>query len=65
MRLKFLRSWRAYRVGQVVEIPAGLAAELVSKRVAVEDRQAELLETATVDVETRKADVTPRRKRRQ
>ena len=44
-KLKFTRSWRGYRRGQVVEIPGGLATQLLAQRVAVEDRQQEL-ETA-------------------
>lgn len=63
-KLKFIRSWRVYRVGQTVEIPGGLAAELVSKRVAVEDRQAELIETAAVEPVAETADATPKRRRR-
>ena len=64
MKLKFLRPWRAYRTGQVVDVPGGLAAELVAKRVAVEDRQVELIETAAVEPVTETADATPKRSRR-
>lgn len=64
MKLKFVRPWRAYRTGQVVEIPGGLAAELVAKRVAVEDRQVELIETAAVEPVAETADATPRKRGR-
>lgn len=64
MKLKFLRAWRAYRTGQVAEIPGGMAADLVAKRIAVEDRQAELIETAAVESEVETADATPKRRRR-
>ena len=64
MKLKFIRPWRAYRAGQVVEIPGGLAAELVAKRIAVEDRQGELIETAAVEPVTETADATPRKRGR-
>jgi hypothetical protein len=64
MKLKFLRPWRAYRTGQVVDVPGGLAAELVAKRVAVEDRQVELIETAAVEPVTETADATPRKRGR-
>lgn len=63
-KLKFVRSWRSYRVGQSVEIPGGLAAELVSKRVAVEDRQGRLIETAAVEPVAETADATPRKRGR-
>jgi hypothetical protein len=62
-KLKFVRSWRSYRLGQTVDIPGGLAAELIARKVAVEDKQQELIETAAVERSTRTADATPRRKR--
>lgn len=63
-KLRFIRSWRAYRTGQVADIPGGMAAELIAKRVAVEDRQAELIETAAVEPVVETADATPKRRRR-
>jgi hypothetical protein len=63
-KLKFTRSWRAYRKGQTVEIPGGLAAQLIAQRVAVEDKQGELIETAALEPEAETADATPKRKRR-
>jgi hypothetical protein len=62
-KLKFVRSWRSYRSGQTVDIPGRLAAELIARKVAVEDKQHPLIETAAVEVPTRTADATPRRKR--
>ena len=62
--LRILRPFRSYRTGQVVEIPGGLAAELVAKRFAVEERQQDLLETAALDPATETADATPKRRRR-
>ena len=62
-KLKFVRSWRSYRLGQTVDIPGGLAAELIARKVAVEDKQQELIETAAVERSTRTSDATPRRKR--
>jgi hypothetical protein len=59
-----LRSFRSYRPGQVVEIPGGLAAELIAKRFAVEDRQQELIETAAVEHDVETADATPKRRRK-
>lgn len=63
-KLKFVRSWRAYRKGQVVDIPGGLAAELIGKRVAVEDHQGTLIETAAIEPATETADATPKRRGR-
>jgi hypothetical protein len=63
-KLKMLRSFRSYRAGQVVEIPGGLAQELIAKRFAVEDRQQELIETAAVEHDVETADATPKRRKR-
>jgi hypothetical protein len=64
MKLKFTRSWRAYRAGQVVEVPGGLAAELIARKVAVEDHQGQLIETAAVTHQAETADATPRKRGR-
>lgn len=61
-KLRFVRPWRAYRAGQVVDVPGGLAADLIARRVAVEDSQGTLIETAAVEPETRQAAVTRKRK---
>lgn len=65
MKLRFVRSWRAYRTGQVAEVPGGLAADLIARRVAVEDRQGQLIETAAIEPVAETADATPRRRGRQ
>jgi hypothetical protein len=49
-------------LGQTVDIPGGLAAELIARKVAVEDKQHELIETAAIEMPARTADATPRRK---
>jgi hypothetical protein len=64
MKLKFSRAWRGYRKGQVVEIAGGLAAQLVAMRVAVEDSQQTLIETAAAEHQVETADATPRRRGR-
>ena len=64
MKLRMLRPFRSYRTGQVVEIPGGLALELIGKRFAVQDRQQELIETAAVEHAVETADATPKRRRR-
>lgn len=63
-KLRMLRAFRNYRPGQVVEIPGGLAQELISKRFAVEDRQQELIETAAVEHDVETADATTKRRRK-
>ncbi len=63
-KLRMLRSFRNYRPGQVVEIPGGLAAELIAKRFAVQDRQQELIETAAIEHDVETADATPKRRRK-
>ena len=64
MKMRFVRPWRVYRTGQVVEVPGGLAAELLARKVAVEDRQQSLIETAAVEPVVETADATPKRRRR-
>ena len=62
--LRFLRAWRAYRTGQVVELAGGLATQLLAQGVAVEDRQQQLIETAAVEHQAETADATPRKRGR-
>ncbi len=62
--LKFLRAWRGYRTGQVVELAGGLATQLLAQGVAVEDRQQQLIETAAVEHQAETADATPRKRGR-
>jgi hypothetical protein len=63
-KLKFTRPWRGYRTGQVVDVAGGLAAELLAMRVAVEDTQQELIETAALEPVVETADATPKRRRK-
>lgn len=66
MRVQFIRAWKAYCVGDVIDVPDGMATELVNTgRVVREHERQQLLETAAVEpAEVRTADATPRRKRR-
>lgn len=63
-KLRFVRAWKNYRTGQVVEVSGGLAVDLIARRVAVEDRQQELIETAAVDQAAETADATRKRRRK-
>ena len=64
MKLKFTRPWRGYAKGQTADVPGGLAQQLLAQRVAVEDNQQTLIETAAVEHEVETADATPKRRRR-
>lgn len=63
-KMKLLRPYSSYRAGQVVEVPGGLAADWIARKIAIEDKQSELIETAAVDPKVETADATPRRRRR-
>jgi len=63
-KLRFVRAFRAYRAGQVVDVPGGLAAELIARRVAVEETQQPLIETAAIEHQAETADATPRKRGR-
>jgi hypothetical protein len=62
VKIKFVRAWRAYRKGQSVDIPHGLASQLVAQRAAVRDTQPELIETAALEPVVETADATPKRR---
>ena len=64
MKLRLTRPWRAYRKGQVVDVPGGLATEWLARGIAVHETQKPLIETAAVQQDTETADATPRRKGR-
>ena len=65
MKIRLVRSMLSYRRGTVLDVPDGQANALIARGVAQAETQGELLETAAVEVQSRKADLTPRRKRRQ
>lgn len=64
VKLRFSRAWRGYAKGQTADVPGGLATQLLAQRVAVEDRQGTLIETAAVETHAETADATPKRRRR-
>jgi hypothetical protein len=63
-KLRFTRSWRGYAKGQAADVPAGLAQQLLAQRVAIQDHQGTLIETAAVEPTVETADATPRRRRK-
>jgi hypothetical protein len=64
VKLRFSRAWRGYAKGQTADVPGGLAQQLLAQRVAVEDHQGTLLETAALETQAETADATPRRRRK-
>lgn len=65
MKIKMQRAYGSYKSGERVEVDPGLAARLLAWGYAVEDRQQDLIETATVEQRAETADVNPKRRRRQ
>lgn len=63
-KLRFTRSWRGYRAGQVVDVAGGLAQQLIAQGVVIEEKQQQLIETAAVEPVAERADATPRRAKR-
>jgi hypothetical protein len=63
-KIMFTRAWRGYRKGQVAELPGGISTQLLAQRVAVEDNQQSLIETAALEHDVETADATPKRSRR-
>lgn len=65
MRIRMLMSYQHYRRGQVVpDMPDGMANHWISCGRAVEDKQQQLIETATVEHRAETADATPRKRGR-
>ncbi len=63
-KIMFTRAWRGYRKGQVAELPGGITTQLLAQRVAVEDHQPSLIETAALEHDVETADATPKRRGR-
>jgi hypothetical protein len=65
MKIKMSRPYGAYKANERVEVDPGLATRLLAWGYAVEDRQQDLIETATVEHRAETADVNPKRRRKQ
>ena len=63
-KIRLIRPFRSYNRGTVLDVPGGQAHEMIVHGYAVEERQQDLLETATAEPEVEQADATPRKKRR-
>lgn len=64
IRVRMKRAYGAYRAGEIVEVDEGLAARLLAWDYASRDTQQTLIETAAVEPDAERADVTPRRRGR-
>ena len=64
IRVRMKRAYGAYKAGEVVEADEGLAARLLAWDYASRDTQQTLIETAAVEPDAERADVTPRRRGR-
>jgi hypothetical protein len=66
MKIRMVQSYRVYRRGTILpDVPDGMANDWIRRGIAVEEKQAELIETAAVDRQVETADATPKRRRRQ
>ena len=65
MKIRMLRPYGAYKQGEVLDLPQRQAEGLVAWEyaVAARDDQQTLIETASVEPKSERADVTPRRRR--
>jgi hypothetical protein len=62
MKIKLVKVVRSYRKGDVIEIEDSAGRLLIADGYAVEERQRNLIETATVEERSETADLNPRRK---
>jgi len=63
-KIRLIRPFRSYNRGTVLDVPGRQAHEMIVHGYAVEERQQDLLETATAEPEVEQADATPRKRRR-
>lgn len=63
-KIKLVRPFRSYAKGDVVDVPSGMAIEMIRSGFAVAEQQQELLETAAMQPEARTADATPKKRSR-
>ena len=64
MRVEFVKSFRGYRRGDTAQMGDGEANLLIARGIARVQEQRELLETATIEPETRTAAVKQTRRGR-
>jgi hypothetical protein len=64
MRVRFVKSFRAYRKGAVAELGDGEANVLIARGIVQRDQPGLFVESATMEHETRTAAIKPRRRKR-
>lgn len=64
IKVRMKRPYGAYKAGETVEAEESLALRLIAFQYATPDPQGSLLETAALEPDAERADVTPRRKGR-
>ncbi len=64
MKIKLTKNYSTYTVGTVVECEGETAQRLIRDGLAIREPQMDLIETASVETEAERADVTPRRRGR-
>jgi ribosomal protein L9 len=62
--VRFLRPFRVYKRGDVVEMEPGHARAWIIAGIVAAEPEPRLMETATLEVRAESADATPRRRRR-
>lgn len=62
MKIKLVKPFGAYRKGDVIDMADAPGRLLIADGYAVEERQRNLIETATVEERSETADMNPRRK---
>lgn len=65
MKIRMAKAHGSYKPGEVVDLPEQQAKSLIAWEYATEvrDTQQRLIETASVEPVTERADVTPRRRK--
>jgi hypothetical protein len=63
-KIRLIRPFRAYNRGTVLDVPGGQAHEMILAGYAVEEKQRDLLDTATAEPEVRTSDATPKKRSR-
>ena len=61
VKIKLLRNYSTYSAGAIVDCEDGTAHRLIRDGIAAREQQLDLIETASVDPISERADATPRR----
>lgn len=64
MKIRLIKNYSTYRLGTVVDCEDETAARLIRDGLAERDPQMNLIETASVEHDSERADLTPRKRGR-